>query len=363
MIQYLTVKTDGMQIVKRPYPTNGKRTMRYNQLSDSDIEVSALTLGMWNFSGDETWGDQDEDDAIETIQTAIDLGVTTFDNAEAYGDGYAERLLGRAIQEYNRDDLVICSKVSAENFASDDLKAACEASLDRMDTDYIDVYYLHWPSRNVPIAESLRSLEDLKSSGKIREIAVSNFGPRDLEDLFDTLEKEDIDVEPVVNQLPYSLLWRAIEYDIIPMCDEYNVSIASYSSLAQGLLADKFAGPDDVPEGRARTRHFSSERPLTRHSGEGAETLSFETIDRIREICQQEGVEMVEAAILWNLTRPQIDTVVAGARSPEQIEANVNAVDLGLTDENLSNLTDATEELREELGSNPDLWQTDSRYR
>ena len=337
--------------------------MQYRYLSDSDIEVSELTLGMWNFADGDMWGEQEEQEAIDTIHAAIERGVTTFDNAEQYGDGYAEELLGDALSEYDRDEFVISTKAASDNLGRDDLKRACERSLERMNTDYVDVYYLHWPNRDVPIEESLRGLAELKEEGKIREAAVSNFGPEDLSELFEVAREKDINAEPVVNQLPYSLLWRTIEEEIVPLCEEYEVSVASYSSLMHGLLADKFDSPDDVPEGRARTRHFSGDRPQARHDEAGAEEETFETLDRIREICEEEGIEMSKAAIRWNLTRPQVDTVIAGARSPEQVRENVDAVELTLSEEATDSLTEVTEGLKQTLGPNPDLWESDSRYR
>lgn len=336
--------------------------MQYSQLSDSDIEVSELTLGLWNFSGDSTWGEQDEEEAIETIQTAIDLGVTTFDNAEAYGDGYAEQLLGKALTEYDREDVTICTKAGSDNLGYEDLKAACEASLDRMQTEYVDVYYLHWPNPDIPIAESLRALEDLKAEGKIREVAVSNFGSHDLSELFEVAREENIDAEPAMNQLPYNLLWRAIEYDIVPICEKYDVGITSYSSLLHGILTGKFNSPDDVPEGRSRTRHFSSDREGPRHDEPGAEELTFETLEEIERIADDAGLGMTETSIAWNLAQPQIKSVIVGARSPEQIRQNAAAANVELSAEVRDRLDEATQDLKEQLGANPDMWQSDSRY-
>lgn len=337
--------------------------MNYKNLGSSDIEASEITLGTWNFSGGKTWGSQDEEEAIETIETAIDLGIDTFDAAEQYGDGYAEELLGRALSDYDRSEMVVTSKVSAGNLRPDDLRSSCADSLERLDTDYIDVYYVHWPNRDVSFEETLEALAELKEEGTIREVAISNFGERDLNELMETVESTSSDARPIVNQLPYNLLWRAIEYDIVPACEEHGLGITTYSSLMQGMLTGKFDSPEDVPEGRARTRHFSKDRPHARHSDEGAEELTFETIDRIREICDDAGVEMTQAALAWVLSKPTVDSVLVGARSPEQIRENAQASELSLSEDVLERLDEATRELKERLGSNPDMWQTDSRYR
>lgn len=317
---------------------------------------------MWNLSGDDTWGEQDEQEAINTIHEAIELGITTFDNAEMYGDGIAEELLGKALEGYDRDRFTITSKVAPEDLRYDDVIAAANRSLDRMQTDYIDIFYVHWPNEDVPFEETLRALEELKDDEKIRETAVSNFGPNDLKSVLSIADEEDINAKPVLNQLPYNLLWRAIEYDIVPLCEQHDIGITSYSSLLHGILTGKFDSAADVPNGRARTRHFSSERDGPRHTEPGAEELTFETLDEIDRIADDAGLEMVEIAIAWNLAQPQIESVIVGARSPEQIQQNVEATNVELSDDMRDRLNEATRELKETLGANPDMWQSDSRY-
>ena len=337
--------------------------MEYQAIGSGDVEISEITLGMWNLSGDDTWGEQEEQTAIDTIHEAIELGVTTFDNAEMYGDGYTEQLLGRALEGYDRDRLTVTSKATPDNLRFDDLIASCDRSLDRMDTDYIDIYYIHWPNRDVPFAETLRGLADLQDAGKISQAAISNFGPQDLEDVVSTIEEQNLDIDLTLNQVPYNLLFRAIEYDIVPVCEQYDIGITSYSSLLHGVLTGKFDGPDEVPDARARTRHFSPDRPGTTHDGEGAEELSFDALEHIEKIAHELGMSMEELAIAWNLSRPQVKSVIVGARTPEQIRQNAGAADVELSDNTVERLNAATRELKETLGPNPDMWQTDSRYR
>lgn len=336
--------------------------MEQSPLGTSDVEVSEITLGMWNLSGDETWGEQEEETAIDTIHEAINLGITTFDNAEMYGDGAAEELLGKALDGYDRDRFTITSKVTSDNLRRDDVIASCNRSLERMNTDYLDILYIHWPNEDVPFEETLRAFEDLKESRKIREMAISNFGPNDLESVLSAAEEEKIDIKPILNQVPYNLLWRAIEFDIVPLCEEHDIGITTYSTLMHGILTGKFDSPDDVPEGRARTRHFSSEREGPRHDEEGAEELTFETLDRIEQIADEAGLETVETSIAWNLAQPQVESVIVGARTPEQIQQNANAANVNLSEDVLSRLDEATQDLKEELGANPDMWQSNSRF-
>lgn len=330
--------------------------MEYRELGTSGMEVSAISMGCWAIAGGSTWGSQDEEDAINAIKAAYDCGINFFDTAEAYGNGYSEELLGEAVEDF-RDDVIIASKVSRGHLSPPDLKKACEDSLKRLNTDYIDIYYIHWPNREVPFSATMRAMEELKSAGKIRAIACSNFGKNDLTEL---LKNGRV----VANQLPYNLLWRAIEYEIQPLCIENDIGITCYSSIAQGLLAGKFANPQEVPEGRARTRHFSGERSLARHGEPGAEEETFATIDKIRELCQEIDAEMVEVALAWLLSRSGVSSVIVGARNPEQIRTNARAGDLDLSSDIVDKLTEITAPLKEKMGKNPDMWNSDkdSRY-
>jgi aryl-alcohol dehydrogenase-like predicted oxidoreductase len=330
--------------------------MEYRELGESGIEVSAVTLGLWNVADPDTWGRTAEDEVVEAVEAAVDSGITTFDTAEAYGDGRSEELLGRAIEGYDREDLVLATKAHPDNHAPADLRAACEASLDRLGTDYVDVYYLHWPSRETPLGETVRALRELREDGLVRLPAVSNFGPRDLDAVADGMDVH-------VNQVPYSLLWRAVEADVLPACRRHDTAVAAYSPLAQGLLTGAYAGPGDVPPARRWTRHFSGEHGAARHGESGAERETFEAVNRVRDIAESTGRPMPEVALAWVLARREVATAVVGTTDPEHVRANARAAERPLDPAVRDDLTDATEELREALGSNPDMWQSDSRYR
>jgi aryl-alcohol dehydrogenase-like predicted oxidoreductase len=332
--------------------------MEYRKLGTTDIEVSVVAMGCWAIAGDATWGDQDEADSIATIHTALDEGVNFFDTAESYGDGYSEEVVGRALKD-RRTEAIIASKVSASNLRPADLRAACEASLGRLQTDYIDLYQIHWPNWDLSIEEAYETLKDLQAEGKTRAIGVCNFGQQDFTEL---LEVGDV----ATNQLPYNLLWRAIEFEIQPICVEHKVGILPYSPLMQGLLTGKFGSPDEVPESRARTRHYSSEkRAQTRHGESGQEVETFAAVERIRGICDRIGAPMAQVALAWLLAQPAVTSVLAGARHPRQITENAQAAELELSDEIVAELTAATDELKQRFGPNPDMWQSEenSRYR
>ena len=289
--------------------------MEYRKLGSSNIEVSAICMGCWTIAGGAMWGPQVEAEAILTLHTAVDEGITLFDSAEGYGAGRSEELIGKAFKKM-RDKVIVASKVSQNNLHPQDLRRSCENSLKNLDMDYLDIYYIHWPNWDIPFAETMGELERLKQEGKIRHVGLSNFGKRDLPEMLQVGRCE-------INQLPYNLLFRAIEYEIIPACLDNQVSVACYSPLLHGVLVDKYPVIADVPENRGRTRHFSSEtHKQTRHGGPGAEAETQQALDGIRQICDDAGMPMVQVALAWLLTRPGVATVIAGAGNPAQITAN-----------------------------------------
>jgi aryl-alcohol dehydrogenase-like predicted oxidoreductase len=327
-------------------------------LGRSNISVSALALGCWALAGGDGWGDQDEQSAIATIHAALDHGINFFDTAEGYGAGRSEEIVGKALAD-RRDRAVIGSKISPSHTEPSVLRDYCEASLRRLQTDYIDVYMIHWPPRTHALADSLAVLDELKVEGKVRAIGVSNFGVQDLSEAVATGVQLD------ANQLCYSLLSRAIEFEILPLCQEHRVSATAYMPLMQGLLTGKYRSVDDVPAFRTRTRHFSSERPGSRHSDPGAEDELFAAIDGVRAIADELHEPMANVALAWSMARPGVGSVLAGGRTPDQVARNVQAASLSLSAETISRLDKATDALKDKLGPNADYWQSadDSRIR
>lgn len=330
----------------------------FRELGNSGIKISTVTMGCWAIVGDATWGPQDEGDAIGAIRTGLECGVNCFDSAEGYGAGYSEQLLCKAL-EGHRSEAVICSKIAAEHVNTwQDMVASCENSLKNLGTDYIDLYYLHWPNRSVKIAEILKGFETLKSSGKIRAYGVSNFGKGDLTEL---LECGTV----CANQLPYNLLWRVIEHEVLPLCADNNIGVTCYSPLAQGLLTGKFPNGASVPDSRARTRHFSNLHKQIRHTESGQEEETFAAIDRLRPIADEIGCPLAEMSLAWLIHQRGIATVIAGARSPQQMKINAQAMWRKLTPDVIKRIDDATSPLKAKFDKNPDMWQSGSntRYR
>lgn len=328
--------------------------MEYRTLGAADLRVSVICHGTWSIATrDAFWDGQDRADSIAAIYASLDAGVNFFDTAPAYGDGESEEILGEALAG-RREGVIIASKVPPTDLEPARLRARCERSLRALRTDVIDLYQIHWPSKTLPLEPALRELESLRTEGKIRAIGVSNFGIGFLSRLAAIGRAES-------NQLPYSLLWRPIEYEIQPRCARLGMSILCYSPLAQGLLAGTFASPDEVPVKRARTRLFSRQRPMTRHGEEGCEDEAFAAIARVRELATSAGLPMGRMSLAWLLRRSAVTSVIAGARNAAQARENAAAGDLRLDDDLVRALEQATDRVKELMGRNADPWEHISR--
>jgi aryl-alcohol dehydrogenase-like predicted oxidoreductase len=328
--------------------------MQYSKLPNTTLEVSRIAFGGWAIVGGFNWGPQDEKDSLEAIQTAFDQGINFFDTAEGYGNGKSEELLFKAIGQH-RKQTIIATKISPADFAYKDARKACERRLKAMHSDYIDILQLHWPNPEVPVEDTIQALEELKAEGKIRYYGVSNFGVRDLTAFLSH------STSVISNQLPYNLIWRAIEFEILPLCAEKNIPVLCYSPIMQGLLAGKFSSAEEVPDDRARTRHFSHTRSQVRHQEEGCEDLTFETIGKIRKIAEKAGHPMSDLSLAWLLAQKGVGAVIVGGRNGKQVQRNVKAADVVLSQDIIQELNEATEPLKQKLGKNADMWQTESR--
>nr|WKN36995.1 aldo/keto reductase [Tunicatimonas sp. TK19036] len=325
-------------------------------LPHSDLTVTRMAFGAWAIVGGFNWGHQEEKDSLAALREAYEQGITFFDTAQMYGNGESERMIHKALGDVY-DRIVIATKIVPDDFAYDDVKKACEARIKALKTDRLDLLQLHWPNHALPVEDTMRALMDLKQEGKIRAFGVSNFGYQDLTEALEVTE------EISSNQLPYNLIWRAIEYDILPLCLQNNVPVLSYSSIMQGLLAGKFNSPDDVPDDRARSRHFSSQRPQARHTDAGQEEKTFEAIDQIRQVAEREGVPMAQLSMAWLLAQPGMGSIIVGGRNVKQVKDNVAAMKVQLSDEIIQELSQITDPLKEALGNNADMWQSESRIR
>lgn len=329
--------------------------MQYAMLGQSGLNVSTYALGCWPFAGGSFWGEQDDAVSIATVHAALDAGINFFDTAEAYESGTSERVLGKALVG-RRDQAIIATKVAPNHLTADGVVAACEQSLRYLQTDYIDLYLIHWPNWKVPLTETVGALEKLKEHGKVRAIGVCNFGVQDMTEI--------LQLHPIVtNQLPYSLLWRVIEREILPVCLANDIGLMCYSPLAQGLLTGRYASAEEVPSGIARTRYYASHRSDSSHGEPGCEEEVFGALAQIRRIAGEMGQPMAAVALAWLRQQPGVTSILMGARTPEEVELNIPALELQLSPDVIQALAQATEPVKDKLGNNPDMWLAPSRMR
>jgi aryl-alcohol dehydrogenase-like predicted oxidoreductase len=334
--------------------------MELRPCGKSDLKLSVLGVGCWEFGGGDYWGPQSQAQADAVVRRALDLGVNYFDTAESYNDGGSEETLGRAIRGLARERVVIGTKVSPAHTAPAVLVEHCEASLRRLDTDYIDLYMVHWPitPRNVEgpcpsAADAFATLLALQKQGKVRHVGVSNFGVARVEEVLAA------GATLAVNQLCYSLLSRAIEFEILPHCRRRGIGVVAYLALMQGLLTGKYRTIGDVPPLHRRTRHFDGRRPGNpcRHGGPGAEDEVNAALAAIRAVGAECGMSISDLAIKWAIAMPGIACVLAGCRTVDRIEANARAAAAPLAPEIVAKLSAATEALKAKLGPIFDYWE------
>ncbi|MBD3392591.1 MAG: hypothetical protein GF418_10910 [Chitinivibrionales bacterium] len=343
--------------------------MQQRQCGKHDLKLSALGAGCWAFGGGKYWGDQNQKDVDEVVRYSVDLGITYFDSAEAYNEGRSEESLGLALKGIPRDTVLVGTKVSPSNCYPDMLVEHCEASLRRLGTDYIDIYMIHWPIHphsirhftedeavisNPPLVDdALDTLLTLRSSGKIRRIGVSNFAATRLKGI------ESFLGEVVLNELPYSLLTRAIELETLPCTVGYGMGTIGYMTLLQGLLADIYPTLSDVPPYQRRTRHFNcTSTELCRHGEEGAEEETNEALAGIRRVMKESGMTMPEIAVKWALANSAITCALVGARTKQELEANVKAAGQPLPADIAEKLNEVTRPLMEKLGKGFDYYES-----
>lgn len=326
-------------------------------LAPNDLDLPAIGMGCWSFAGGDYWGDQDVGQSIATVNAALDAGITFFDTAENYtGDHHSEDVLGQALMA-RRDEALIATKVAKPHLAPADVAAACEASLERLRTDHIDLYQIHWPNPDVPLAETIGAVAALKQAGKIRAFGVCNFGPGDLGDLLDI-------TRPTSNQMPYNLLWRGLEEEVTPLLTRHDIGLMCYSPLAQGLLTGRFASADEARGGVASSRIFSSDRDMAGHNEQGFEDEAFAVIGQLVALAGEAGVHPASLASKWLLSRPMVRTILVGARAPQEIAA-IAASHHGdvISSDVIDQLTVISEPLKQRLGGNLDMWNSPGRMR
>lgn len=344
--------------------------MKTIKLGGSDIRVSAMTVGCWAFGGGEYWGKQSQKDVNNVVSRALDMGATTFDTAEAYNDGASERSLGVALKG-RRSEAIVMSKISPSN--CNNVRGHCIESLKRLGMDYLDVYMLHWPINKLAIEhfggltteshptvqETFTQLENLKKEGLIRSIGISNFGCRQISEVVSTGVRID------VNEMPYNIVSRAIESEIVPCCAANNIGIIGSMGLQQGLLAGIYNRAEDVPAHQAHSRHFSHERGqgTSRHNEHGAEREIFEVVNGLREIASDMNISIAALAIAWILKKEFMASTLVGSRNVDELISNIEACNITIPNSVEAQIDRISKPVLDIMGNNPDYYEHTSNSR
>jgi aryl-alcohol dehydrogenase-like predicted oxidoreductase len=307
--------------------------MDFRRLGKSELNVSVVGIGTWPIGGS-FWGPSDDAEAVAAIQKAIDSGLNMIDTAPVYGNGHSERLVARAIKGRRRQVILAtkCGLHFKGSTAINDLKPASirqelETSLKRLGTDVIDLYQCHWPDPSTPIEETIGEMAKMKAEGNIRAIGVSNFDA--------ALTKKAQKVAQIAsNQVPYSMLNREIENELVPFCQEQDIGILAYGPIGGGILSGKYKQIPKFRKNDARTFFYNFyEEPLWTK----AQTL----LKELEKIAERHDKPIAQVAINWVCQQPGITSALVGAKNPQQAESNAAAGDWQLSSEDLTTINKA----------------------
>ncbi len=326
--------------------------MQYRKLGTSDLEIPVVCFGAWAIGG-WMWGGTDDAAALRALKKALDMGMTCIDTAPTYGMGHSEMIVGQAIAG-RRDEVVLATKcgvrwdldIEKDGFqttkpngekvkiirhsAPDSVRYEIDQSLARLKVDVIDLYQVHWPDPQTPIADTMEALLDIQRQGKIRYIGVSNYAA----DMMEECLRHGVIVS---NQPKYNPLEREIEADVLPFCREHDIGVLAYSPIAQGLMTGKVTMDREFAEGDAR-----ADRPWFQRANR---RRVLDMLARLQPIADGHGITLAQMTIAWVVQQDGVTAALVGARDEAQVEENVRAGDVMLSDEELRNIRDEVEAL------------------
>jgi aryl-alcohol dehydrogenase-like predicted oxidoreductase len=320
--------------------------MKYNRLGNTGLYVSELCLGTMTFGGGGgIWqhiGKLQLDEVNALMRQAHEAGINFVDTADVYSAGLSEDLTGKAIRELGvpRENIVLATKVFGQTSDAPNARGASrghimdgvKASLKRLNTDYIDLYQIHGFDRITPIEETLRALDDLVRQGHVRYIGVSNWAAWQIMKALGIAERLNL-TKPVSLQAYYTIAGRDLEREIVPLLQSETVGLMVWSPLAGGLLSGKYSRHGGGAEGDRR-KNFDFP-PVDAERG-------WDVIDAMRPIAERHGVSVAQVALAWLLARPVVTSVIVGAKRPDQLEDNIAATRVKLTQEDLAALDDVS---------------------
>lgn len=312
--------------------------MEYRRLGNTDLKLSVIGFGCWAMGGG--WGQTDDRESIAAVRRALDLGVNFFDTADIYGFGHSEKMLSKALGSLRRDVIIATKGGLAwdehgcmfRSSSRHHITNAVEASLKRLKTDYIDLYQIHWPDLHTPFETTMKVMDELIRSGKVRYVGVSNFTVNQI--------KECMKIRPVHSiQPPYNMLMREVEEDLLPFCKKNGIGVVAYGPLAYGLLTGKFTKDTEFPKTDWRSGElFPDPGDWQRHIDlfHGRQFMrNLRIVERLKRIADKHGKTVGQLAIAWVLSNPSITSAIVGAKRPSQVEENVGGAGWQISKEEL----------------------------
>ena len=300
--------------------------MEYRQFGKTGIEVSAIGFGCWEMAG--AHGPFDESEMVAAVHRALDLGVTCFDTAQGYGNGQSERLLTRALGD-RRQDVVLVTKFGigyehGRDSSRSMVHDAIDRSLEMLNTDFVDVYFVHWPDRTTPFDETMKALDEIVEQGKVRFIGLSNFTPPEIEACVKTGRVD-------VLQYGCNLFDRRMAKWIFPCAQEHGIGVMTYGSLAYGMLTGSLTEETVFDEGDFR-RSGGSDATLKLFTPE-VFRRNVQAVNELKEIAARIGKNLPQMALNWVLSHDAVSTALVGAKRPAEVEDNIGALGWELTDD------------------------------
>ncbi|MFM7949652.1 MAG: aldo/keto reductase family protein [Actinomycetales bacterium] len=320
--------------------------MNHRKLGNSGMYVSEITFGNWLTHGSQV----EEKSAIKCVRTALDLGITTLDTADVYAGTRAESVLGRALTGVRRESYELLTKVywptgdgkNDRGLSRKHIMESVHASLKRLKTDHIDLYQFHRFDYETPLEESLSAFDDLIRQGKVFYIGFSEWRAEEIKDALRIQERMGYD-RFVSSQPQYSMLWRVIEKEVVPICQSNGIGQIVWSPIAQGALSGKYLPGKKPPAGSRATDKKGGASMISRWLRDEVLTA----VQKLKPIAANEGLTLAQLAVAWVLQNPNVSSAIIGATKPEQIKENVVASGVKLSRETMSQIDQALGKLPE----------------
>ena len=306
--------------------------MEFRRLGRSGMKVSEISYGNWLTHGSQVEAEQ----ATACVREALEVGITTFDTADVYAGTRAETVLGEALKGQRRESLELCTKVyfptgegpNDSGLSRKHVLEACHASLRRLQTDYVDLYQAHRFDHATPLEETLRAFDDLVRAGKVHYVGVSEWSASEIARALEIAGEMGFD-RIVSSQPQYSMLWRVIEAEVVPLCESEGIGQVVWSPIAQGVLTGKYAPGQPPPDGSRATDVNGGDKMISRWLRDDVLTR----VQQLLPLAADAGLSPAQLAVAWVLQNPNVSSAIIGATRPEQVRDNAAATGVRLESE------------------------------